>query len=105
PAAALLLFQMMPLDAPLEETDWKVKVPSELTKFTAVDAPVDIMMPFTVSPVAVFADSVPVSVGVLAVFPVTVNMPPTLSVAPAPISDWFVFNAQAPVVLFEPCAM
>src|SRR3982751_4030925 len=86
PVAADELLQTMPLAAPLAEMDRKVNVPSEFTKLTAVEAPVFMLTPLTVRPVALLAESVPVIVGVLAVLPVMVR-PLTVSVAPAPISD------------------
>ncbi len=71
----------------------------ELPAIAVVD-PVDMSIPFTVT---LFASViVPLSVGVFAALPVTVRMPPTESVAPAPMSCWLGFIVYAPVVEPEP---
>src|SRR5262249_6539453 len=71
PVACVVLVQTIPLVGPLAEIDKNVKLPSEFAKLTAVELPVFMRTPFTVRPVAPFAESVPASVGVLAVFPGT----------------------------------
>src|SRR4051794_32390221 len=86
PVAAEELFHIIPLLPPDAEIDLNVKLPSESTKLTAVEEPVDILTPFTVSPAAPLADKVPVSVGVFAVLPPIVSGP-TERLAPAPIND------------------
>ena len=65
-------------------------------------APVDMSIPFTTALDA--SVRVPDSVGVFTLAPATVRMPPTESVAPAPMSCWLVFIVYAPVVLPEPWA-
>src|SRR5690349_5733780 len=61
PVAALPpeLSHTIPFDPLLAEIDLKVNDPSDLIKLTAVELPVDMLSPFTVSPVTLLALSVP----------------------------------------------
>jgi len=59
------LSQTIPLVPPDEETDLNVKLPSELSKKTAVTLPVDMLSPFTVRPVTLMPARAPPRVGKL----------------------------------------
>ena len=79
PVAGVALFQTIPFAAPLLEMEWNVKFPSEFTRFTAIEAAVDMLTPLTVRPVAPLAERVPVMVGGV---PAAIVSAPKVNVAP-----------------------